>query len=129
MVRITGIVIYGNQLGRTVGMPTANFDYQDVNLEGVYVSKVILPDGRIRPGLTNIGTKPSVDDSGKKNIETYIIDFSGDLYGRRLTIEVFDKIRDIKKFSSLNEVKEQVDKDLKAAQSKFFKFYGAAQDK
>ena len=129
MVRITGIVVYGNQLGRTVGMPTANFEYQDVKLEGVYVSKVILPDGSVRPGLTNIGTKPSVDDTGKKNIETYIIDFSGDLYGRRLTIEIFDKIRDIKKFANLAEVKAQVDKDLEAAESKFLKFYGAAQDK
>lgn len=103
-------------------MPTANFYYQDLDLEGVFASRVVLPNGETKLGITNIGAKPSVDDSGRKNIETHILDFEGDLYGQILEIEILDKIRDIKKFNNLEEVKAQVDKDIKK-----IKFLGADQ--
>lgn len=105
----------GNQLGRTVGMPTANFDFNKINVvlpeNGVYGSIVILPNGEEKFGVTNIGAKPSVEDTGKHNVETHILDFDGDLYGQELTIRIVKRIRDIKKFSSLEEVKKQVDID------------------
>lgn len=115
MCEISSEVVMGNQLGRTVGMPTANFDSSniDVNLpeDGVYGSIVTLPDGTEKYGVTNIGTKPSVDDSGNHNVETHILDFDGDLYGQLLSIRIVKRIRDIQKFNSLEEVKKQVDID------------------
>lgn len=112
---ITSVVVMGNQLGRTVGMPTANFDSSKISVElpsdGVYGSKVILPNGEEKFGVTNIGTKPSVDDSGFHNVETHILDFDGDLYGQSLTVKIVKHIRDIKKFNSLDDVKAQVDLD------------------
>lgn len=108
-------VVMGNQLGRTVGMPTANFDSTKIDVElpkdGVYGSKVTLPNGEEKFGVTNIGTKPSVDDTGMHNVETHILDFDGNLYGQELTVRIVKYIRDIKKFNSLEEVKKQVDID------------------
>ena len=105
----------GNQLGRTVGMPTANFDINKIDTKlpenGVYGSIVILPNGEEKYGVTNIGTKPSVEDTGAQNCETHILDFDGDLYGQELTIRIVKRIRDIEKFDSLEEVKKQVDID------------------
>ena len=105
----------GNQLGRTVGMPTANFDSSKIDIDlpkdGVYGSIVIMPNGEEKYGVTNIGTKPSVDDSGKHNVETHILNFDGDLYGQILSVKIVIHIRDIKKFNSLEEVKQQVDND------------------
>ena len=105
----------GNQLGRTVGMPTANFDSskitEDLPKDGVYGSIVMLPNGEEKFGVTNIGTKPSVDESGKHNVETHILDFDGDLYGQELSVRIVKHIRDIKKFNSLEDVKAQVDLD------------------
>lgn len=112
---ITSEVVKGNQLGRTVGMPTANFDSNNISQQlpqdGVYGSIVTLPDGTEKYGVTNIGTKPSVDDTGKHNMETHILDFDGDLYGLELKVRIIKRIRDIKKFNSLEDVKKQVDID------------------
>ena len=108
-------VVKGNQLGRTVGMPTANFDSSNITVilpkDGVYGSIVTLPNGEEKFGVTNIGTKPSVDESGAHNVETHILDFDGDLYGQELNVAIVKHIRDIKKFNSLEEVKTQVDLD------------------
>lgn len=112
---IKSVVVMGNQMGRTVGMPTANFDSSKIQAElpedGVYGSIVTLPDGTEKYGVTNIGTKPSVDDSGKHNVETHILDFDGDLYGQELSVRIVKRIRGIQKFNSLEEVKKQVDLD------------------
>ena len=112
---IKSVVVMGNQLGRTVGMPTANFDSSKITAQlpkdGVYGSIVTLPNGEEKFGVTNIGTKPSVDESGAHNVETHILDFDGDLYGQELTVAIVKHIRDIKKFNSLEEVKAQVDLD------------------
>lgn len=113
--KIKSVVVHGNKLGRTVGMPTANFDAKTIKdklpKNGVYGSIVILPDGSEKFGVTNIGTKPSVDKSGNSNIETHILDFDGNLYGKEIVINIIKFIRDIKKFNSLEEVKKQVDLD------------------
>lgn len=121
-IKIKSVVVVGNQLGRTVGMPTANFDTTNIkdklpDKDGVYISKVTLPDKSVKVGLTNVGTKPSIDDSGDKNIETHILDFDGDLYGQEICVELVKYIREIKKFANLEEVKSQVDRDIDFAKS------------
>src|SRR5690349_5213059 len=79
-----GEVVVGNQLGRTIGVPTANLADQPravVPANGVYASVVTLVDGSRWPGATNVGVRPTVADDGAVRIETHLIGFDGDLYG------------------------------------------------
>ena len=116
-----GTVVHGKGLGRTRGMPTANLGLPANKILppfGVYASVVHLEDGAVRTGLTNIGPRPSVDDIPVPTIETYILDFDGDLYGQELTLEVREWIREIRKFTGgLEEVTEQVGRDIESVRS------------
>ncbi|MBP3482171.1 MAG: riboflavin kinase [Alistipes sp.] len=107
---IEGEVIHGQQLGRKMGFPTANMEVEGVNVEnGVYMSNVEI-DGRSYRAMSNVGVRPSVD--GKRRLlETFIFDYDGDLYGRRLRVELLHKVRDEKKFSSIEELKSQLERD------------------
>lgn len=109
---IEGIVIHSKKLGRTIGFPTANIEVdKDILIpkNGIYATKVYVED-EIYFGATNIGYNPTVD--GKKlSIETNILDFDEDIYGKVIKIEFLERIRDEKKFSSLEELKSQLEKD------------------
>lgn len=110
MYKIKGEVIHGRGNGKKVGMPTANLDIKDVQIEyGVYACYVYIKDKKYL-GVCNIGIRPTVDS--QKTIEVNIIDFDEDIYGEIITIELISKLRDIVKFNSLQEVKKQVDKDI-----------------
>ena len=113
---LIGKVMHGKALGRTVGMPTANLGFGDNKLlpaDGVYgtLSEI---DGKNIEGLTNIGKRPSVDNYNYKTIETFLLDFKGDLYDKIIGLEVHAFIRGVKKFANLEEVKQQVNKDIKS---------------
>ncbi len=106
-------VIDGNHLGRTIGFPTVNQKYPEelVKLRfGVYKTKILYKNAEYY-GITNIGTKPTVGSDCVLS-ETYIKDFSGDLYGEILRIIPIKFLRDEVKFSSLEELKKQIIKDL-----------------
>ena len=108
---IEGVVIGGNRLGRKLGFPTANIAI-DENFEvenGVYSSKVVV-EGEEYLAMTNVGVRPSVDGS-KRLLETHLFGFKGLLYGLKLRVELYDKIRDEKKFGSVDELREQIEKD------------------
>jgi riboflavin kinase/FMN adenylyltransferase len=108
-----GMVQHGKQLGRTVGMPTANLGVNPFKIQpddGVYAT-VTYVNNMKKMGLTNIGTRPSVDKFGYKTIETNILDFHEDIYGEKQILEVHFFIRGVQKFNSLEEVKQQVDRD------------------
>lgn len=114
---LSGTVEHGKALGRTVGMPTANLRVDEDCIlpeAGVYatVSEI---DGEKYLSVTNIGVRPSVDDSPVWTVESHIVGFSGDLYGEKLTLTVLQKIRSQMKFSSLDEVKKQVEADVACA--------------
>lgn len=116
---ILGKVVEGKQLGRTVGMPTANIEYfeeKQIPAQGVYAT-VTRVDEKLRKSLTNIGKRPSVDNFDYLTVECYIMDFSGDLYGQILPIEIHSFIRGVKKFSNLGEVKDQVGWDIEAVRA------------
>lgn len=118
---IIGNVEHGRQLGRTVGMPTANVSVKPMKIQpkdGVYATKVRV-SGKQYYGLTNIGIRPSVDKYGYKTIETNIFDFSENIYGKEITLEVTKYVRGTIKFNNLEEVKEQVDKDKKEIREHF----------
>ena len=107
----------GAQLGRTIGFPTANqlFDEgQQVPAYGVYASVTHI-DGKSFPSMTDIGMKPTVNYGGAPIAETYIHGFSGDLYGSPLRVSLKRFIRPEMKFSSLEELREQINRDMEAA--------------
>ena len=114
MICIDGEVIHGKKIGRALGFPTANMSlqgYEDI-ARGVYRSEVDI-DGVKYRAMSNVGIRPSV--GGKELLlETHIIDFSGDLYGKRLRICLLEKLRDEKRFASIGDLKEQLMRDYNA---------------
>lgn len=107
---VSGIVVNGKKLGRTIGFPTVNLKPSEGKLlpaNGVYETTVCV-DGVDYKAITNIGENPTVDHDQKIHIETHIIDYSGDLYGQKLTIWFARKLRDEKRFHSVEELKEQL---------------------
>ena len=117
---ISGRVIHGAALGRTIGFPTANIELDEplqlLPLYGVYEVAVSV-SGREYAGVINIGTKPTVTESGRLSVEVFIMGFDGDLYGEQLTVSFVRRIRDERKFSSLDELKRQIDKDIASINS------------
>lgn len=118
--QFNGIIVKGNQLGRTIGFPTANVQISDVNkiilANGVYAVELEL-NGEFLRGVMNIGTKPTVQDSLQIHLEVFIFDFSSDIYGENLHVFVRDFIRSEKRFSSLDELKLQLKKDEETARN------------
>ncbi len=110
---VVGEVLHGRKLGRTLGMPTANIVPEEGKLlppNGVYVSKTWI-DGKEWPGISNFGVKPTVGAEEKKLVETYIFDYSGDLYGEELKVDFYAFRRAEQRFDSIKELKEQMEKD------------------
>jgi riboflavin kinase/FMN adenylyltransferase len=111
--QLNGQVQKGNQLGRTIGFPTANLavaeSYKLIPKKGVYLVQSVLNKRKVF-GLMNIGVRPTV--YGKtQTIEVFYLDFEGDLYGQQLQVELLDFIRDEQKFESLDALKIQLEKD------------------
>ncbi len=100
--------------GSVVGYPTANIVYPDSKIEikaGVYKTHIII-DGQAYLGLTNVGAHPTFDDYNF-NLESFVIDFDGDLYGKLIKVEFYEYLRGISKFNSATELKAQIDSDFK----------------
>ena len=114
---LTGIIFKGNQLGRTIGYPTANItieeDYKLIPNNGVYIAKSVL-NGKTVFGMMNIGTRPTVDGT-KQTIEINFFDFKQDLYGQKITISLLHRMRSEQKFESIDALKNQLGKDKKTA--------------
>ena len=119
---ITETVVYGKQLGRTLGIPTTNQNIESKKLilkNGIYVT-ICTIDNEQYYGVTNVGIRPTVDDNGHKNIETHIIDFHGDCYGKIIKVEFVSRIRDEMKFDNIDDLKAQINKDINTTKE-FFK--------
>ena len=110
---ITGIVVEGNKIGRSIGFPTANIEIEDkyklIAAGGVYACKVDV-NGKIYHGMGNIGTRPTIGINGLVT-EVHIFNFDKEIYGQEITIYFVDRIRDEKKFSGLEELKSQLEND------------------
>ena len=114
-----GYIIVGNQLGRTIGFPTANLQINDpgkmVPGNGVYaVTAQLEGETRLLKGMMNIGTRPTVDGS-RRMIEVNLFDFDEDIYGRHLTVWMHHFIRQEQKFSGIESLKEQLQSDQQKA--------------
>ena len=134
--RMSGRIGYGRQLGRTIGVPTANVILQrnKLPMTGVYAvkaieievadcheSEVLDASGQPRAwqGVANIGVKPTVAGTPEPSLEVHIFDFANDLYGKRLSIEFCQKIREEKKFNGLDELKAAIEQDMNVARDLF----------
>jgi len=113
-----GVVVAGNRIGRTIGFPTANMQlYEPLKLvpaNGVYAVRVEVLD-RSWQGICNIGTRPTVGLGGGRTIETHILDFDQEIYGLDLRIEFCARLRDERRFDSLDLLKEQLALDRQKA--------------
>jgi len=121
---VSGVVVHGDGRGRTIGVPTANLEDIPELLpsNGVYAVRVDVLDavtGDATPlaaGVTNVGVRPTVDGTTRR-VETHLFDFAGDVYGRRLRVHLVARIRDEKKFGGVDELKEQIVRDMERARS------------
>ena len=117
LYQLSGRVIHGRGNGHTVGMPTANLpcpEGEALPPFGVYASLVNV-DGADHLGVTNVGLRPSVDQSPCPTVETWLPDYSGSLYGREITVRLYHFLRPTVKMASLKAVMAQVKKDAQAA--------------
>lgn len=112
---VSGTVIHGHAIGRTIGIPTINLLPDDEKIlppNGVYLTKTICDKDEYF-GITNIGVKPTISGEEAKGIETHLFDFEGDLYDRGLTVEFYAFERPERRFSSLEDLKEQLAGDVR----------------
>jgi riboflavin kinase/FMN adenylyltransferase len=115
---IEGEVIRGRSRGKLLGFPTANIQTtNEITPEGVFLSEVIF-NGNTFPSLTNIGVCPTFQQKDR-NIETYILHFSEDLYGEKILIRFLKKVRDEIRFDSPEALSDQIQKDIKVAEAYF----------
>ena len=113
---VSGVVEHGRRLGRTIGMPTANLIPDKDKLlppYGVYYSRVAV-DGILYRGISNVGCKPTVNTENTANVETYLYDFDGDLYGRDIVVSLLAFRRPEMRFDSVEHLKGQMEADLAA---------------
>ena len=117
--KLSGKVLKGKQLGRTIGSPTANIARKRVKspLHGVYAVRVSGGGLSSAAGVANVGVRPTVNDGTLANLEVHLFDFDGDLYGERLSVEFMTKLRDEKKFESLDALKAAIAADQQAARA------------
>lgn len=111
---LTQTVGHGRQLGRTIGIPTANLvapPHVLLPRRGVYAAKITLPDGRAFGGVTNVGVRPTVNNGQDVTVEPWILDFDGDLYGQAIRVEFYRRLRDERKFDSLDALRSQIETD------------------
>ncbi|PID60433.1 MAG: riboflavin biosynthesis protein RibF [Ignavibacteriae bacterium] len=113
-----GTVEEGSKRGRTIGFPTANISICNneklLPKNGVYLVKVVL-DSEKYFGLTNIGLRPTFNNAIKPIIEVYIFDFNKNIYGKKIVVHFLERIRDEKKFTSVDELKEKIKEDVNKA--------------
>ncbi|MEH6592020.1 MAG: bifunctional riboflavin kinase/FAD synthetase [Halioglobus sp.] len=118
---ITGKVIYGRQLGRTLGTPTANLELNRLRapLKGVYAVRVNGAGLNSVAGVANVGTRPTIDDSIKANLEVHMLDFDENIYGKTIEVRFLKKLRDEQKFASVEELRQHISQDIEQARSWF----------
>lgn len=111
---LIGEVVHGREIGRTIGMPTANLEPESTKLlppNGVYASAAVI-NRRTYPAVTNIGYNPTVADHQNRRVETYIYGFDGNIYGRQIEVALYHFARPEQKFESLDALKTQMHKDM-----------------
>ena len=112
--RVNGIISKGAGLGRKLGFPTANIDVPEnsyLMLEGVYKTNIYIEENKYI-GVTNVGKNPTVNTQAKPRIETFILDFDEEIYGKKITVEFLSFIRGEKKFNSIDDLVEEIKRNI-----------------
>ena len=118
--RMSGTVRHGEGIGKKRLFPTANLvpdAHSIVPKRGVYATRAYLPDGTQRVGVTNVGVRPTVSDARRVTVETYLVDYDGDLYGQELRLDFCAYLRPEKKFPSARELHDQIAENIREAAS------------
>lgn len=118
---VTGEVLHGRKIGRTLGMPTTNIVPSERKLlppNGVYATRTVIA-GELFEGITNIGYKPTVGADPRKGVETYLFDLDRNLYGEILTVRFYGYERPERKFDSLEELKKRIGQDVEWGRTYF----------
>ena len=109
---LSGTVVHGHELGRTLGTPTANLPVPPGIIApafGVYASRALLPGGEVRPAVTNVGVRPTVNrETEGVTVEPWILDYHGDLYGKTIRLELYKRLRPERKFGSVDELRAAI---------------------
>lgn len=118
---ISGKVVYGRQLGRELGFATANLQLHRLRspLRGVYRVQVDGAGLVAAPGVANVGTRPTIDDSIEANLEVHLLDDNVELYGKHIEVTFLQKLRDEEKFDGLAALRAQIGRDIAAAREQF----------
>lgn len=120
---VTSVVNHGNQIGRTIGVPTINQLPPEEKLlppNGVYVTEVFIDERKYR-GVTNVGCKPTIAGENPIGVETHLLDFKEDVYEKLVTVEFLTRIREERRFASVDMLKEQLQNDIAFARAYFSK--------
>ncbi len=118
---ISGRVIHGRKLGRTLGFPTLNLPvrFPKPAVRGVFVVQVHGLDARPLAGVASLGTRPAIERNGRLLLEVHLFDFSGDIYGKRVRVEFLHRLRDEAHFDSQKQLVEQMRRDAEEARGWF----------
>jgi riboflavin kinase/FMN adenylyltransferase len=116
---ISGHVIHGNKLGRALGFPTANVGLKSdrLPLSGIFAVMAHLDDNRSLAGVASIGTRPTVTQGSETTLEVHLFDFDSELYGQHIRVEFLHKLRDEEKYSSLEALILQMERDVADAKN------------
>ncbi|MFZ6814371.1 bifunctional riboflavin kinase/FAD synthetase [Undibacterium sp. Rencai35W] len=119
--RISGHVVHGQKLGRTIGFPTLNvrIAHHRPALQGIFIVQVHGLSEQALPAVASLGVRPTVDDSGRVLLETHVFDYSGNAYGKVVQIEFLQKLRDEEKYIDLPTLTEAIERDAEQARAYF----------
>ena len=117
---VEGRVVRGAERGATLGFPTANLHPQNrvIPRNGVYVTSALI-EGQWRRSVTNVGTRPTFESAAATSVETFVMNYSGDLYGDVVRVRFLHRLRDEQKFGSVDELKAQIERDVMRAKNYF----------
>lgn len=114
---LEGIVVEGRAMGRRFGFPTANLKVDPriaLPARGVYAAMALLPDGREYPAVVNIGVRPTLANGNDISVEAHILDFSGSLYGEKVRLSFVARLRDERRFPTVDHLREAIAADIEA---------------
>jgi riboflavin kinase/FMN adenylyltransferase len=119
--RMSGRVIHGKKLGRTLGFPTLNLRvvHKRPAVTGIFVVRVHGLAEQALPGVASLGVRPTVEDQGRVLLETHVFDWQGDAYGRLIRVEFLKKLRDEEKYDSLQQLTDAIAEDERQAREFF----------
>jgi riboflavin kinase/FMN adenylyltransferase len=131
---VSGHVVHGNKLGRTIGFPTLNLrvaghtQHRRPPMTGIFVVQVHGLGAEPLPAVASLGYRPTVDDSGRVLLETHLFDFAGDAYGKLVRVEFLHKLRDEEKYDDLALLTQAISQDASRARAYFASLPRARQD-